>query len=294
MVVCAAGDVFGRAAQCTPRGVAQGAPPTEPSRATVVRGRVVRPAGVPVIGATVELFETEERATSDSTGAFLLRTTWTGPATLVARFVGDPPVAVELRLPLDSAITLVLPRGVVRLAEFTVLPPGEFRLANATRTEALTPLDVVQTPGADGDVVRALQLAPGVGNVDEGNGLFVRGGDVTETRVLVDDVVMSLTRPGERRTMVGSAPRRSSTVCSLMPTVVCRYVAHGSTLRHKRMSGASSAYTDSCSARSSGSFAYRGRVCAMTNSAKSRKMRQSRRSFASANVLRLTGARSPM
>lgn len=170
--------------------VSQGAPPTEPSRATVVRGRVVRPAGVPVIGATVELFETEERATSDSTGAFLLRTTWTGPATLVARFVGDPPVAVELRLPLDSALTLVLPRGVVRLAEFTVLPPGEFRLANATRTEALTPLDVVQTPGAAGDVVRALQLAPGVGNVDEGNGLFVRGGDVTETRVLVDDVVM--------------------------------------------------------------------------------------------------------
>jgi vitamin B12 transporter len=156
----------------------------------VVVGTVIRPGGAPVRAATVELFETEERVTTDSLGQFRLRTAWTGPAMLVARAVGDPPVTLEVALPLDRAVTLVLPRGVPRLVAFTVQPAGEFRLSSASTSEALTPLDVVQTPGAAANVARALQVAPGVNNVDEGTGLFVRGGDVTETRVLVDDVVM--------------------------------------------------------------------------------------------------------
>lgn len=162
---------------------------SQPASALVI-GTVVRPNGTPVVAATVELFETEDRVTTDSLGTFRLRTAWTGPAMLVARAVGDPPVTLEVRVPIDSAITLVLPRGVPRLVAFTVQPAGEFRLTSASTSGALTPLDVVQTPGAAANVARALQIAPGVSNVDEGTGLFVRGGDVTETRVLVDDVVM--------------------------------------------------------------------------------------------------------
>lgn len=157
---------------------------------SVVRGRVQRPDGQPLNGVTLELFETEERTVSDSVGMFRLRTTWSGVAMLVARHVGDPPVAVELTLPVDSALVVTLPKGVRRLAAFTVQPAGEFRLATSATAEPLSPLDIVQTPGAAANVARALQIAPGVSNVDEGTGLFVRGGDATETRVLVDDVVM--------------------------------------------------------------------------------------------------------
>lgn len=159
-------------------------------QAAPTQGAVIRPNGQPVIGASVELFETEERTLTDSTGHFRLVTSWTGRGTLVARAIGDPPVSLELDFPVDSAVSLVMPKGVPRLAAFRVLPPGEFRLVNTTRNEALTPLDIVQTPGAAANVARALQIAPGVSNVDEGTGLFIRGGDVTETRVLVDDVVM--------------------------------------------------------------------------------------------------------
>lgn len=160
------------------------------AQSSVVAGRVVRPSGQVVTNATVELFETEERTVTDSLGQFRLRTGWTGPAMLVVRAVGDPPVTRELTLPTDSTYTLVLPRGVPRLTALRVQPAGEFRLSSAATSEALTPLDIVQTPGAAANVARALQIAPGVSNVDEGTGLFVRGGDVMETRVLVDDVVM--------------------------------------------------------------------------------------------------------
>ena len=157
---------------------------------TTLTGRVLRPNGDAVRAATVELFETEERALTDSLGQFRLRTRWAGPGLLVVRAVGDPPVTCDLVLPVDTALTLVLPRGVPRLMTLRVRPAGEFTVSSATASEALTPLDIVQTAGAAANVARALQIAPGVSAVDEGTGLFVRGGDVTETRVLVDDVVM--------------------------------------------------------------------------------------------------------
>jgi TonB-dependent Receptor Plug Domain len=55
----------------------------------------------------------------------------------------------------------------------------------------LTALDVVRTPGTQADLMRALQLTPGVAQVDEGAGLYVRGGDVSEVLVLLDGAVVN-------------------------------------------------------------------------------------------------------
>jgi hypothetical protein len=72
------------------------------------------------------------------------------------------------------------------LTTLTVVAAGEYTLGSG-RTATLTPLEVAQTPGAAANVAKALQTLPGAQGVDEGSGLFVRGGDVTETRVLLDD-----------------------------------------------------------------------------------------------------------
>jgi len=50
---------------------------------------------------------------------------------------------------------------------------------------------VVRTAGAQADLMRALAVLPGVAHIDEGAGLFVRGGDVSETLVLLDSVPVS-------------------------------------------------------------------------------------------------------
>jgi vitamin B12 transporter len=50
----------------------------------------------------------------------------------------------------------------------------------------LNALEVVRTPGTAADINRALQTLPGVQLVDEGNALFVRGGDSNETATLVN------------------------------------------------------------------------------------------------------------
>ncbi|MBN1483062.1 TonB-dependent receptor [candidate division KSB1 bacterium] len=50
----------------------------------------------------------------------------------------------------------------------------------------LSSLDIVKTPGAAADVMWAIQTFPGVQQVEDGAGLFVRGGDVNETAVVLD------------------------------------------------------------------------------------------------------------
>lgn len=157
-----------------------------PDTAEVARGVVQRTDGTPLPRATVYLLETLESAATDSAGRFRLRAAHRGVATLVVRGVGFRPLALDVDLPIDSALTLTLERQPAVLSGIAVIAAGEYTIGTA-QSSTLTPLEVVQTPGAAGSVSRAIQTLPGVQGVDEGTGLFVRGGDVTETRVLIDD-----------------------------------------------------------------------------------------------------------
>lgn len=73
---------------------------------------------------------------------------------------------------------------VIRLNRVVVLAG---RLPTGERPgSVLNSLEVVMTPGAAADINRALQTLPGVQMHDEGNALFVRGGDSIETATLVN------------------------------------------------------------------------------------------------------------
>ena len=54
----------------------------------------------------------------------------------------------------------------------------------------LQPLEVVTTPGAAADILLAIKTFPGTAMVDEGAGLFVRGGDVNETVLHLDQATV--------------------------------------------------------------------------------------------------------
>ena len=159
---------------------AQGAP------SGLVRGLVRLPNGNPAPRTTIFLLETQDQTASDSVGRFALQSSYRGVATLVARRVGFTPTTVDITLPIDTAVSLTLVPMPPSLSTLTVVAAGEYTLGSG-RTASLTPLEIAQTPGAAADVAKALQTLPGPQNVDEGSGLFVRGGDVTETRVLLDD-----------------------------------------------------------------------------------------------------------
>lgn len=165
-----------------------------------LRGEVRTRDGAPVAGANVFLLETLEGTLSDSSGRFVLATAAARPYTLLVRRVGFLPIQRLLTAADSGMLVLTLERGVTTLAPVSV-QAGVYT-ADEERGATLTPLQVVTTPGAAADITRAIQSLPGVQQTDEGNALFVRGGDYTETRIFLNDA--PLLNPQQLQTPTGT------------------------------------------------------------------------------------------
>lgn len=150
--------------------------------AAEVRGIVRDTAGDALPGVTVFIKGSQTMAVTDADGRFVIDAP--NGATLVAFLGGFAPAEVVAATN-DLEITLAL-----ALSETMVVTAAANRDAPMSTYEK-RPLDIVRTPGAAGDVFRALQVLPGVAKADEGAGLFVRGGDVSEVRVMLDGTTIA-------------------------------------------------------------------------------------------------------
>ena len=76
-----------------------------------------------------------------------------------------------------------------KLERFVVTAPVVPQLAAGNLTSVtLKSVELLMVPGSAGDVNRALQTLPGVQMADEGNALFVRGGDSGETATWINGI----------------------------------------------------------------------------------------------------------
>ncbi len=153
-----------------------------PSSMLQLAGTVIS-RGQPVAAANVFDLQTLEGALTDSLGRFRFAVTDTTGRTvrLAVRRVGFRPS--DTTVVIGPSLTLEL-SAITDLAIITV-SAGQYT-SSAARTATLSPLEVATTPGTNADVNSAIKTLPGVQNVDEGNGVFVHGGDATETRTFVD------------------------------------------------------------------------------------------------------------
>jgi hypothetical protein len=152
-----------------------------------VFGTVRTTAGEPVAGANVFLLETLDGALSDAAGGFSFETRYAGPATLVVRRTGYAEQRVDIVVPLPTGVVIALIE--ILNVDAIVVAAGSYT-AGDEQGATLTSLQVVTTPGTQGDIARAIQTLPGVQNVDGGSGLFVRGGDQSETKIFLNDAVV--------------------------------------------------------------------------------------------------------
>jgi hypothetical protein len=156
---------------------------TSPDRVTL-RG-VVRAGNGPAGGPNVFVVGTLDGALTDSLGRFVFSTPRAPQYTIAIRRIG---FREERRIVDDSAagaLAFTLRAEQPTLAPVTV-QAGRYVAADEPGA-VLTPLEIVTIPGTAADVNRAIQTLPGVQQVDEGTGLYVRGGDFLETRVFLND-----------------------------------------------------------------------------------------------------------
>lgn len=158
---------------------------------TVIYGLVVDTEEMPMEYVNVQLSGTMEGASTGLDGRFEFITNQIGQQSLLVTMLGYEPVRKQLLLTQGDStyVHVILQQSVINLDQLLVISDG----FSTGESEGVTirSLDIVTTPGAAADVLLALKTFPGISMVDEGAGLFVRGGDLGETVIIIDQATLS-------------------------------------------------------------------------------------------------------
>lgn len=151
-----------------------------------ISGKVVDNKGKPLAGISIVLKDTYDGATTDSAGNFSFTTSEKGNQLLEATSAGYRSFEQNINIgPGDISLTITLKELITEL-KAVIITAGSFEASDKKRGAVLTDIDVVTTPSANGDVTEAFKSLPGAQQVGESEGLFVRGGTATESKVFID------------------------------------------------------------------------------------------------------------
>jgi len=155
-----------------------------------IQGTVTDSKSKPLAYANVFLVKTLEGGMSDNNGNFSFQSHAFGKHTLTCTYIGYDKFQQKIVLRPGETIRLniELRQAAVKTRPITV-QASAFKTADEEGV-ALTTMDVVRTPGAAADVFWAIKSFPGLQQVEEGAGLFVRGGDVSETAMYLDGALI--------------------------------------------------------------------------------------------------------
>ena len=158
--------------------------PAQPAK-RVITGVVMNERGDSVGFISVKVKGTKTGGVSNSKGIFTISTDLKGAQILTIKNLAYEAFEQEIVLDGDTTrIAIQLLTKVVNLKGATV--SASAFTSGEVEGVTLKPLEILTTPGAAADIFRALQTFPGVTSPDEGSGLIVRGGDLTETVTMID------------------------------------------------------------------------------------------------------------
>lgn len=157
---------------------------------TLVVGHVTDARNRPLPGANIFLKGTYDGTTADLSGNFRFSTSEKDTATLSVSFVGYEPFERSIVLTGNQLTVAVKLREEANELNTVVITAGAFEASDEKKMTMLKPLDIVTTAGAGADITGVMQLLPGAQRVGEGTGLFVRGGDAAETKVVMDGLIV--------------------------------------------------------------------------------------------------------
>jgi hypothetical protein len=157
---------------------------------TILKGKVTDAQENPIPGANIYLLNSSIGVSTNVQGEFTLSTTEVGQHTVVVSSIGYETLRQSLLLDgKESEMNFKLRETTSELNE-VVVTAGTIEATNDRKVTVLRPLDIVTTAGAQGDIIGAIQTLPGTTRVGEQTGLFVRGGDASETNVVIDGTIV--------------------------------------------------------------------------------------------------------
>jgi vitamin B12 transporter len=156
-----------------------------------VSGKVTDNKKKPLAGVSIALKNTYDGATTDSAGNFMFETTEKGAQVLEATSSGYRTFEQAITIGNDPVAINIALKELVTELKAVVITAGSFEASDKKKTTVLTPLDIVTTASANGDITGALKTLPGTQQVGESEGLFVRGGTATESKIYIDGALVN-------------------------------------------------------------------------------------------------------
>jgi len=151
--------------------------------------------GEELIGATVMIQEMKATGSTANSYGFYSITIPEGNYTVTSQFIGYEPKSVQIILKQNTKLDFILSEKGNELQEVVVT--GQKKDENITKTQmGVEKLDIQQIKNipvlfGEKDVLKTLQLLPGVQSAGEGNsGFYVRGGTTDQNLILLDEATV--------------------------------------------------------------------------------------------------------
>lgn len=156
---------------------------------TTLRGSVRDTGGKPIIGANAYLQNTYDGSSSDTLGCFSFETASSGTQVLVITALGYTSYQQTIQLDAKELVVEAKLEESTQAMDGVTITAGAFEASDSKKSVVLSPMDIVTTAGALGDISGALQTLPGTQTVGEDGRLFVRGGEGYETQVFIEGML---------------------------------------------------------------------------------------------------------
>jgi len=151
-----------------------------------ISGKISDNKKKPLSGVSISIKNTYDGATSDSTGVYSFITTEKGVQQLECSITGYNSVLQNINIGLEPIILNISLKEQITELKAVVISAGSFEASDKNKGAVLSSLDIVTTPSANGDLTSAFKSLPGTQQVGESEGLFVRGGTATESKIYMD------------------------------------------------------------------------------------------------------------
>ena len=155
-----------------------------------IKGKISNKNDNPISFANIFLKNSTNGCITDENGFFTFSTNLDGEQTLIISHIKFEKIEKSISLTNNTLeLNFNLEQAFVKMDEVTVCA-SSFSAADEEGM-TLNSMDVYTTAGAEADVLKTIQTFPGVTQIDESAGLFVRGGDASETMMYLDGATLS-------------------------------------------------------------------------------------------------------
>jgi len=156
----------------------------------LIKGTISDDGGNPIPYANVYLKDTFDGISSNDKGQFAFKTYETGEQIFLATFIGYENYQENIIIDKeDIVINVVLKPSASRIGEVSITA-GTFGASDEEKVIVLDPIDIVTVASARGEITGALEALPGTQPQTDQQGIYVRGGDASEAKQIVDGMLI--------------------------------------------------------------------------------------------------------